>query len=101
MRVTKYFNGEDFNDVQFSHYFLKLYDMLHSQEQEMNAQISYASCLKDMFECVTNLKFAKNGARISGPRRAKERSDMVEEMVRAGELINSRQAVNFRIKSSR
>lgn len=28
IRVSKYFEGEDFNDEQFSHYFYKLYDML-------------------------------------------------------------------------
>ena len=57
---------EDFNDVQFCQYILKLYDMLIIQEDLIESPISYASCIKDIIQCVSNMKFTKHGIRIPG-----------------------------------
>ena len=66
LRLTKYFKGEDFNDVQFSQYLLKLYDMLMIQEHIIESPISYTTCLHDIIACVSELKFTKHGIRIAG-----------------------------------
>jgi len=65
IRISKFFDGEDFNDEKFSHYFFKLYDMLLSQEQIVDTPIFFSEGLRDLVECVSNLKFTKHGIRIS------------------------------------
>ena len=58
------FEGEDFDDVKFSHLFLKFYDMLKKQEVLINPPIIFSLCLGDIIDSVTNTKFTKHGVRI-------------------------------------
>lgn len=64
IRVSKYFEGEDFNDEQFSHYFYKLYDMLLTFEHGIQSPIQYSQCLADIVESMAGLKFTAQGVRI-------------------------------------
>jgi hypothetical protein len=41
-RMIKHFEGEKFNDEEFKFYFLKIYDMLLTQEQIIQSPISFA-----------------------------------------------------------
>lgn len=57
-------NSEDFNDEQFCHYFFKLFDMLRTQEEVIQSPISFSTCMKDLVECVSAMKFTKHGVRV-------------------------------------
>mmetsp|Transcript_28647 Transcript_28647/g.43274 ORF Transcript_28647/g.43274 Transcript_28647/m.43274 type:complete len:82 (+) Transcript_28647:111-356(+) len=52
IRLTKFFNGEEENDKEFQHFFLKVYDMMHTQEQKVGSPISFTNCVKDLVDCV-------------------------------------------------
>ena len=64
IRISKFFEGEDFDDVKFSHLFLKFYDMLKKQEVLINPPIVFSHCLGEIIESVTSLNFTKHGVRI-------------------------------------
>ena len=65
-RIVKYFNGEYFDDVEFSNQFLNLYDMLLTQEHVIESPIAFSKCLAEIAHTIFNLKFTKMGVRIAG-----------------------------------
>ena len=49
---------EDFNDNHFAHYFLKLYDMLCTQEEQLeDLPIVFSSGLKNLVESIDGLEY--------------------------------------------
>lgn len=93
MRVSKYFRDENCNDVQFSHYFLKLYKQLSMIEQDMMVDtggenntnrnmMQFTTCLKDVFETVTDAKF-QDGIRVPPPRGAPPRRHASDFRIRS------------------
>ena len=70
VRLEKYFDGgksffyfllifslEYFNDEKFCDCFLKLYDMLLTQEQIIQVPVLFSSGVKDLVKCVEEIKF--------------------------------------------
>jgi hypothetical protein len=64
VRISKLFSGEDFNDEQFCHYFLRLFDLLLVQESLVKSPIRFSEALADLVASASSLKFTKHGVRI-------------------------------------
>ena len=47
-RVKALFEGEDFNDKNFAHFFLKLHDMLLKIEQKIETPLIFSEALADL-----------------------------------------------------